>query len=142
MRITRKFFNLDGTPLDLDQLKQNTVFVLLLEGSADDKQEHHATVLQGLPAGWEIGGRLAAGDVPGMPFLGKLTDTEAEPAADDRYAAVVDLTADAPAFRLAVKLRAVTPGSYEFPGADLSDMYRPAIYARQGVNRIKVLAPE
>ncbi len=142
MRITRKFFNLDGTTLDLDQLKQNTVFVLLLEGSAEDGQEHHASVMQGLPAGWEIGGRLAAGDVAGMSFLGKLTETEAEPAADDRYAAVVDLTAENKAFRLAVKLRAVTPGSFEFPGAEVSDMYRPAIYARQTVNRIKVLAPE
>jgi uncharacterized protein YfaS (alpha-2-macroglobulin family) len=142
MRITRKFFNLDGTTLDLDQLKQNMVFVLLLEGSAEDGQEHHASVMQGLPAGWEIGGRLAAGDVPGMAFLGKLTDTEAEPAADDRYAAVVDLTQENKGFRVAVKLRAVTPGSYEFPGAELADMYRPGIFARQTVNRIKVLSPE
>jgi len=142
MRVTRKFFNLDGTTLDLDQLKQNTVFVLLLEGTAEDGQEHHATVMQGLPAGWEIGGRLAAGDVAGMPFLGKLTETEAEPAADDRYAAVVALTPENRGFRVAVKLRAVTPGSYEFPGAEFTDMYRPAIFARQAANRIKVLAPE
>ncbi len=142
MRVTRKFFALDGTTLDLDQLKQNTVFVMLLEGSADDGQEHHVSVMQGLPAGWEIGGRLAAGDVPGMAFLGTLTATEAEPAADDRYAAVAALTSDAKAFRLAVKLRAVTPGSFEFPGAEVADMYRPSIYARQGSNRIKVLAAE
>jgi uncharacterized protein YfaS (alpha-2-macroglobulin family) len=142
MRVTRKFFNLDGTTLDLDQLKQNMVFVMLLEGAAEDGQEHHVSVLQGLPAGWEIGGRLAAGDVAGMGFLGKLTETEAEPAADDRYAAVVGLTAENRGFRVAVKLRAVTPGSYEFPGAEVTDMYRPSVFARQGTNRIKVLAPE
>src|SRR6202000_1443155 len=32
MRISRRFFTLDGKPLDLDQLTQNNTFVLLLEG--------------------------------------------------------------------------------------------------------------
>ncbi len=102
MRITRQFKTLDGQPLDLDHLKQNTVFVLVLEGKAEDGQPHRAMVQHGLPAGWEIAGRLAGGDVPGMAWLGKLSETEAQPAADDRYAAVVALTAEKPDFRLAV----------------------------------------
>ena len=39
-------------------------------------------------------------------------------------------------------LRAVTPGSFELPGAELSDMYRPALFARQAAARINVLASE
>jgi len=39
-------------------------------------------------------------------------------------------------------LRAVTPGSFEIPGAELSDMYRPTIHARQAANRITILGPE
>jgi uncharacterized protein YfaS (alpha-2-macroglobulin family) len=142
MRITRRFFNLDGSALDLDKLRQNTVFLLLLEGRAEDGQAHPAMLLQGLPAGWEIAGRLGAGKVPGMSTLGELTETDAQPAADDRFAAVMTLPADKPDFRIAVRLRAVTPGSYELPGAELSDMYRPAIFARQAANRVSVLAPE
>ena len=45
--------------------------------------------------------------------------------ADDRYAAVVALTGEKPDFRLAVRLRAVTPGTFELPGAEVADMYRP-----------------
>jgi uncharacterized protein YfaS (alpha-2-macroglobulin family) len=142
MRVTRKFLTLDGAPLDLDQLKQNTVFILLMEGHAEDGQDHQAMVLQGLPAGWEIAGRFGAGKQAGMDWLGELSDTDAQPASDDRFAAVLPLTGAAPSFRVAVRLRAVTPGEYEIPGAELSDMYRPAVYARQGANRIKVLAPE
>ena len=142
MQVTRKFLKLDGTPLDLDQLRQNTVFVMLLEGRATDAQAHGAMLLQGLPAGWEIAGRLSPGKVPGMPWLGELTATDAQPAADDRYAAVMQLTTDKPEFRLAVRVRAVTPGSYEIPGAELSDMYRPGVFARQGSNRITVQAAE
>jgi uncharacterized protein YfaS (alpha-2-macroglobulin family) len=142
MHITRRFFTSDGSVLDLAHLRQNTVFVLLLEGAAEDGQPHRAQLLQGLPAGWEIAGRLAAGDVPGMPWLGTVSDTRAMPAADDRFQAVMDLTADKPAFRIAVRLRAVTPGNFEIPGAELSDMYRPAVFARQGSNRIDVQQPQ
>ena len=101
-------------------------------------------LLQGLPAGWEIAGRLRRGRRRrGCRGSAQLTATDAQPAADDRFAAVLrPVTEDKPDFRVAVRLRAVTPGDFEIPGADLSDMYRPAIFARQGANRIKVLAGE
>ena len=142
MRVSRRFFTLSGETLNLDNLRQNTVFVLLMEGRADDGQDHRAMLLQGLPAGWEIAGRLTAGKTAGMPWLGELTETESQPATDDRFAATMMLTADQPGFRVAVRLRAVTPGNYEMPGAALSDMYRPGVFARQAAGRGKVLAPE
>jgi uncharacterized protein YfaS (alpha-2-macroglobulin family) len=40
-----------------------------------------------------------------------------------------------------VRLRAVTPGVFELPGAELADMYRPGIFARQNTGRITVLPP-
>ncbi len=138
MRVSRRFLTLDGGTLDLDHLTRNTVFVVLLEGRAEDAQEHRAMLSQGLPAGWEIAGPLA-GTPEAMPFLGALTPTEATPSADDRYAAVLALTPAHPDFRVAVRLRATTPGDYELPGAELSDMYRPSMFARQATNRIKVL---
>ncbi len=142
MRVTRKFLREDGSPVDLDTLRQNTSFVLLLEGRAEDGQDHHALVVQGLPAGWEVVGRFNEGAVPGMAWLDKLSATEAQPAADDRYAAIVSLESGTPGFRVAVRLRAVTPGSFELPGAEAADMYRPGVFARQAVARIKVLAAE
>ncbi len=139
MRITRQFLTLDGQPLDLDHLTQNTVFVLLLEGKAEDGQAHHALAIHGLPAGWEIAGRFSSGEVPGMSWLGKLTTPLAEPSADDRFAAAIDLTPQEPGFRVAVRVRAVTPGSYALPGAELIDMYRPGVFARQAEGRITIL---
>jgi hypothetical protein len=142
MRITRQFKTLDGQPLDLDHLKQNTVFVLVLEGKAEDGQPHRAMVQHGLPAGWEIAGRMTGGEAPGLSWLGKLSEPEAQPAADDRYAAVVPLTEEEPSFRLAVRVRAVTPGTYELPGAEVADMYRPGIFARQAAGRITIVGAE
>jgi len=142
MRISRRFLALDGTPLNLDQLKQNTEFVLLLEGEAQTREGHRALAMQGLPAGWEITARLPAGAVPGMPWLGELTATEAQPAADDRFAAAMELTEQKQGFRVAARVRAVTPGFFELPGAELFDMYRPSIFARQAVGKIRVLPTE
>jgi hypothetical protein len=142
MRVTRRVLGLDGAAVDLEKLKQNTVFVLVLEGKAEDGQAHRAMLMQGLPAGWEIAGRIAAGKVSGMEWLGEVTETEAQPAADDRFAAVIALGVDKTEFKVAVRVRAVTPGRFELPGAELSDMYRPAVFARQAAGRISVLAAE
>jgi uncharacterized protein YfaS (alpha-2-macroglobulin family) len=140
MRVARRFFATDGQPLDLDRVRQGTNFVLLLEARALTNERHQAMVIQGLPAGWEITGRLPAGEVQGMPWLGTLTEPEAQPARDDRYAAAVTLTPQEPLARLAVRLRAVTPGRFELPGMEASDMYRPGVFARQNSGRIVVYA--
>ncbi len=138
MRIARRFFAMNGQPLNLDTLRSGTQFVVLLEGAAESGQQHDAMLQQGLPAGWEVVARLPAGDVAGMPWLGTLSDPVATPALDDRIAAALSLTRQEPAFRLAWRIRATIPGSYELPGASLDDMYRPAFHARQNAGRITV----
>ena len=142
MRVARRFFALDGQPLNLDALRAGTGFVLLMEARALSNERHLAMVIQGLPAGWEIAGRLGPGEVQGMPWLGTLTEPDAQPARDDRYAAALELTPQAPLARFAVRVRAVTAGSFELPGMEAQDMYRPGIFARQNAARITVLPGE
>jgi uncharacterized protein YfaS (alpha-2-macroglobulin family) len=142
MRVARRFFQVDGTPLNLDALRAGTNFILLLEARATDGDRHEAMVMQGLPAGFEITGRLPAGDVPGLGFLGTLSAPLAMPARDEAFAAAIVLTPEQPLARFAVRLRAVTQGSFELPGAEAQDMYRPGILARQNVGRITVLPAE
>jgi hypothetical protein len=139
MRIARRFLNLDGSPLNLDQLRQNASFVLVLEARIEDQEDHRILLQQGLPAGWEIVGRLGPGAVPGMPWLEALSETEAQPALDDRFAAAAVLSPRMPLIRVAARVRAVTAGSFELPGAETVDMYRPAFFARQGAARITIL---
>lgn len=140
LRVARRFFATDGSALDLDRLRAGTDFVLLIEARALTGERHQAMVMQGLPAGWEITGRLPPGEVQGMPWLGTLTEPEAQPARDDRFAAAVTLTQAEPLARLAIRLRAVTPGRFDLPGLEASDMYRPGVFARQNSGRIVVHA--
>jgi hypothetical protein len=77
-----------------------------------------------------------------MSWLDNLTEPTAQPSADDRYAAIVQTEAKQTEIRLAVRLRAVTPGSFALPGAEIADMYRPALQARQAEGRVKILPLE
>ncbi|WP_426956365.1 MG2 domain-containing protein [Muricoccus radiodurans] len=138
MRITRRFFTPQGEPLNLDTLRQNQMFILQIEARSEDNDTHRSMIQQGLPAGWEIVGRYPEGAQAGMDFLGELTAAEAFPALDDRFAAAVTLSPGEPVARYAVRLRAVTAGRFELPGAEVRDMYRPTIFARQNSGRITV----
>jgi uncharacterized protein YfaS (alpha-2-macroglobulin family) len=142
MRVARRFFDLAGQPLNLDTLRAGTNFVLLMEARALTGERHEAMLSQGLPAGWEIASRLPAGEVAGMPWLGTLTEPLSIAARDDRFAAAMELTAEQPLARLAVRLRAVTAGRFELPGLEASDMYRPGVFGRQNTARITVLPAE
>jgi len=68
--------------------------------------------------------------------LGQTLATEAQPAADDLYAAIVQLDLRGARISVAVRLRLPQVNS-ELPGAEVSDMYRPGVYAHQATARIK-----
>jgi hypothetical protein len=53
-------------------------------------------------------------------------------------AAAVTLTPNEPLARLAVRVRAVTPGRYVHPAATIEDMYRPQRFGRTGTGEIEV----
>ncbi|MEI8395598.1 MAG: alpha-2-macroglobulin [Rhodospirillaceae bacterium] len=140
LKVKRYFFQRDGSPLNLDLVKQNDVFVVVLEGEASTKLFHQAIVTQPLAAGWEIENKsLGAGGLEGLGWLTGLTEPVAAELRDDRYVAAVNLTDSSAQFKLAFVVRAVTPGSYELPGAQFEDMYKPRFFARQAVGRITIL---
>lgn len=139
LRIKRYFFWRDGTAVNLDQVKQNDVFVVVLEGEANTKLFHQAIVTQPLAAGWEIENKaLGAGGVDTLGWLTGLSEPVAAELRDDRYVAALNLTEEKPQFKLAFMVRAVIPGAYELPGARLEDMYKPRFFARQGIGRVTI----
>jgi len=80
--------------------------------------------------------------VAGMAWLTDLSVTESQPAYDDRFAAVVAADPDHLIWRVAVRVRAVTPGTYVLPGASFADMYRPAVFARQAEAKVTILSAQ
>ncbi|MHB8423851.1 MAG: alpha-2-macroglobulin family protein [Gammaproteobacteria bacterium] len=152
MQVSRRFYSLDGKPLDPSKLKQNTVFVMVVSGRAVDSVPHRALLVAGLPAGWEVAGHISSAETAQFDWLGSLTKPRARAATDDAYEAIFNLQPPNSysfggdngmdqEFRVAVRIRAVTPGHFEFPGVTLSDMFHPAIFARTATRRIEVLPP-
>ena len=58
----------------------------------------------------------------------------------DRFVTALDNYGDT--VRLAYVVRAVTPGTYDYPAAVVEDMYRPQFSARTASSRMQVVSAE
>jgi len=88
--------------------------------------------------------------VKSFPFLSTLTPTKMAEARDDRFFAAFDLgtrpyrawwdndVKNGYSFHVAYIARAVTPGSFALPAAQVSDMYAPRIYGRTAMGRVTI----
>ena len=142
MTVTRSLFDMTGHPVDPGAVRQNDRLVVILEGSAADPVDHQTLVTDLLPAGFEIEAvRVTGNGAPlgDLSWLGELTAPRAVDYRDDRFVAAVDLTKQAPRFRLAYLVRAVTPGEFVLPGTTVEDLYRPHQTGRTAAARLRVL---
>jgi uncharacterized protein YfaS (alpha-2-macroglobulin family) len=151
--LSKQYFTLDGKPLDPAKLKQNDRFIVSLSGDVADDDDHRTVLVDLLPAGWEIDAPITD-DSTDYGFLGPLSKTRVIEARDDRFVAAFDLgsgwanspdsTNDSQAqldpdqFQLAYLVRAITPGSFSLPEAEVNDMYRPAFMARTATSHTTI----
>src|SRR5262245_59205511 len=140
--LTRRCYTLAGEEVKIDKVKQTDMLVVLLEGSTDSYVEHQALVVDLLPAGFEVeNARLAdAQSVSQLTWLSELTPTVYTEFLDDRFIAAVDLGYGRRNFRVGYLVRAVTPGVYSLPPAEVEDMYQPQYRARTGMGKVTVTA--
>ena len=86
-----------------------------------------------------------------FPFLSALSSTRITEARDDRFFAAFDLgkrpyrnwwyyaeEKDDYSYHVAYIARAVTPGSFALPAAQVSDMYAPRIYGRTDMGHVTI----
>ncbi len=145
--LTKRVATRDGRPADLATARQNDRFVVVISGAAQDSKIHPAIIADLLPAGFEIETILNPEDAGGRgrngpyKWVGELSYPRVAEARDDRFVAAVDVHGKR-RFTLAYVVRAVTPGDYVAPGAVIEDMYRPGVFARTGVGRVKIAAAE
>jgi uncharacterized protein YfaS (alpha-2-macroglobulin family) len=138
--LTRRFYTLDGQEVQIDKVKQTDMLVVVLEGSTDTYVEHQALVVDLLPAGFEVeNARLAdAQSVSQLTWLAELTPTVYTEFLDDRFIAAIDLGYSRRDFRVGYLVRAVTPGVYSLPAAEVEDMYQPQYRARTAMGKVTV----
>jgi uncharacterized protein YfaS (alpha-2-macroglobulin family) len=142
-KIERQDYTLDGDPIDVTQIKQNTRFVVVLKVTEDQPQFGRVIVADYLPAGFEIDNPhlVSSGDTDTLPWFTDAVDPVSSEFRDDRFSAAFERKSGDPAvFSMAYIVRAVSPGKYVRPQASVEDMYRPDRFGRTATESVEVTA--
>jgi len=137
--LTKAMIKPGGGVIDATELPQHSRAIVVLTGESD-RTPRDLVVVDLLPAGWEIE-RILRPDSEGKspePALTQLSDPKMAEARDDRMVAVVHTDGRQQGFQIAYAIRAVTPGRFTLPAAQVEDMYRPEIFARTETNITEV----
>lgn len=141
--VERSYYKLDGTKVEPARVGQNDRLVTVLTVTESEARFARVLLVDRLPAGFEIDNPslVDSGEVQGLSWLTR----EVEPAhteyRDDRFVAAFDRDAGQPAFfTVAYVVRAVAPGRYVHPPAQVEDMYRPDRFGRTGFGTVEVTA--
>jgi alpha-2-macroglobulin len=140
-KIERQDFTLDGDPIDVTHIKQNTRFVVVLKITEAQPQFGRVILADYLPAGFEIDNphMISSGDTDTLPWFTDAADPVSSEFRDDRFSAAFERKSDDPAeFSVAYVVRAVTPGAYVRPQASVEDMYRPDRFGRTDSQNVEV----
>lgn len=139
--IERSYFNLDGTPADPTQARQNDRFAVVLRITETKPTYGHILVADYLPAGFEIDNPhlVSSGDSGTLDWIEDGKEPVSTEFRDDRFTAAIDRAgSDKAVFTVAYVVRAVSPGKYVLPQAYVEDMYNPSRYGRTGTGRVEV----
>jgi alpha-2-macroglobulin len=137
--VEKTYFAFSGGPANLATVKQGDRIIVRVAGGSQQGRTVALAVDDALPAGFEIEAVLGPDDADKGPFkfLGTLTTPKVQESRDDRYVAALDL-AGGKTFALAYVARAVTPGDFYAPGAEILDMYHAGVNARSAGGRTQI----
>ena len=144
--IDKRIYRLDGSTADLNNIRQGDRVVIVISGQPEGARNYPSVIVDLLPAGLEIesllnpedgGGTNWNGQSRNGPFawIGAISGTQVQEARDDRYVSSADLRGS---YRYAYIARAVSPGRYTMPAAQIEDMYRPGVMARTDTGTIRI----
>ena len=147
LQIERDYFNLDGSPAQLDKLTSGSVLLVRLQLSASETVRD-ALVVDLLPAGFELENQNLGQASVLLEEVGQFKQWQQEMGnaqiamqsfMDDRYVAAVEV-GPWRSVQLLYLVRAVTPGSYWLPPVQVQSMYRPDWQAERAaeIDRITI----
>jgi uncharacterized protein YfaS (alpha-2-macroglobulin family) len=140
--IERHYYTLAGEEVTPSAVRQSDMLVVVMSGQSDANVNNQALLVDLLPAGLEVeNARLAdTRTTEDLPWLPELTPTLYTEFLDDRFVAAFELGWDRRSVAVAYLVRAVTPGTYRLPAAQIEDMYLPQYRARTAAGVMTVSA--
>jgi alpha-2-macroglobulin len=141
--IQRYYYALDGERAEIEKVKQNERFAVVLKITEGQPTFGRIIVADYLPAGFEIDNPrlVSSGDTGTLSWIEDAKDPTHSEFRDDRFTAAFDRSSsDKAVFTVAYVVRAVSPGKYVLPQAYVEDMYRPDRFGRTGVGSVEIEA--
>jgi alpha-2-macroglobulin len=139
--IERSYYKLDGTQTDPARVRQNDRLVAVLKVTEAQARAARLILVDRLPAGFEVDNPklVDSGSVAALAWLKTDVTPSHEEYRDDRFVAAFDRSPDQPAFfTVAYVVRAVAPGRYVHPPAQIEDMYAPERYGRTAFGTVEI----
>ena len=150
LSVERRYYTLGGEPARLNSVRQNDRLIVSISGRNLEGGYHEVALLDLLPAGFEIEAVLNEETVKSFSFLSELSETRIAEARDDRFFASISLGTrpyrtwwdSSPkhgnSYHVAYIVRAVTPGTFALPAANISDMYAPRVFGRTAMGSVTI----
>jgi uncharacterized protein YfaS (alpha-2-macroglobulin family) len=142
--ITRTYYNMNGEEVSVSEVQQNERYVVVLTVNETNDWPSRIVVTDLLPAGFEIDnpGIVNSAGLQNFDWIEEVTPAHLE-FRNDRFVAAFNRSAgDNREISLAYVVRAVTPGVYDHPAAQVEDMYRPQLSARTATGKMEVVAAQ
>jgi len=138
--IKRSYFRLDGSPAQLNDVRQNERFVVVLNVSELNNWTSRIVITDLLAGGFEIDNPRLVGsaELSEFKWLGDIDVAHTE-FRDDRFVAAFERHSSSKRnFNVAYVARAVSIGEFTLPAASVEDMYRPQFQARTATGFIQI----
>ncbi|WP_425475361.1 MG2 domain-containing protein [Shinella oryzae] len=142
--IERTYYTLDGEEANITEARQNERYVVVLKVTEHNDWASRIIVTDLLPAGFEIDNPslVDSAKLANFDWLGE-TETAHTEFRYDRFVAAFNRSeGNNRDVTVAYVVRAVTPGTYDLPAAQVEDMYRPQYSARTATGRMQVVKAE
>jgi hypothetical protein len=142
LTLERSFHTLDGAEITPDQVEQNERLLVRLTLTKTVDVPMRLLLTDLLPAGFEVENPrlVASADAAGLPTVQLGQTPEHTEFRDDRFAAAWTLGSGGTNQPITVTymVRAVSPGTFTLPAAEVVDMYQPQYVARTGSGLVAV----
>ncbi len=140
-QISRTYYTMAGEEVNVSEAKQNERYVVVLNITETNDWPSRIVVTDLLPAGFEIDNPsiVNSANLANFDWIEEVQAAHTE-FRNDRFVAAFDRSqGDNRQITLAYVVRAVTPGVYDHPAAQVDDMYRPQFSARTAMGKMEVV---
>jgi alpha-2-macroglobulin len=142
--ISRSYYTMAGEETNVSEARQNERYVVVLTITETNDWPSRIVVTDLLPAGFEIDNPsiVNSANLSNFDWIEEVQAAHTE-FRNDRFVAAFDRAqGDNRQITLAYVVRAVTPGVYDHPAAQVEDMYRPQFSARTATGRMEVIGAQ